>query len=136
MRWTNVYIDATACRLGDPVDLREAVADGRYDRSEYEENGLSQVVVAADGEYPADMAVSAAQDALKRARAVRPEDVGMFLHASVYFQGQEYWTSRARSTGRRRRTCSSTPPVARPPRWRSGRPRTGAWQPWRSAPRR
>lgn len=90
MRLHDVHIASIGVHLGQPVDLAEAVAAGRYDQSEYTANGLVQAVVAAD-EFPADMAVSAVRQAMERC-AVAPDSIRLMLHASLFFQGQDMWT--------------------------------------------
>ncbi|QFZ24395.1 hypothetical protein EKG83_21150 [Saccharothrix syringae] len=87
----DIYLDAIGVRLGRSVDLADAVADGRYDANEYTANGLLRAVVADDGEFAPDMAVTAVERAMARSQ-VGPEAVRMILHASIYFQGQDMWT--------------------------------------------
>ncbi|ATE58196.1 hypothetical protein CNX65_15875 [Actinosynnema pretiosum] len=88
---TDIHLDAIGARLGRPLDLADAVADGRYAEDEHTANGLLGVVVADDGQYAPDMAVEAVRAAMSHS-STTPEDIRLILHASVYFQGQDMWT--------------------------------------------
>ena len=89
MLFDDVHIDALGVRLGDPLDLADAVADGRYAASEYTANALLGARVSA--EFPPDLAVAAGRPALARSTA-GAGDVRLLLHATSYFQGQDMWT--------------------------------------------
>ncbi|CAL9286690.1 ketoacyl-ACP synthase III family protein [Streptomyces sp. SudanB182_2057] len=90
MLLNDIYVESLGVRLGDRLDLEEAVADGRYIASEHVANALLGVTVSDDVFAP-DLAVAAARQALERADA-SPDDVRLLLHASAYFQGQDMWT--------------------------------------------
>jgi 3-oxoacyl-[acyl-carrier-protein] synthase-3 len=90
MHWGDLYIAATAAWLGAKEDVRTALADGRYDPEEYAENDY-QYVRTAEETSPADMAVSAARLALRRA-GLEDAPVGLYLHATTGFQGLDHWT--------------------------------------------
>ncbi|MFI8484954.1 ketoacyl-ACP synthase III family protein [Streptomyces rubrogriseus] len=90
MQWNDLYVGGVAARLGRREDVREAVADGRYDAEEHEENDYLFVRVE-DELTPADMAVEAAREALGRG-AVGEGGVGLYLHAASTFQGLDHWT--------------------------------------------
>ncbi|MBW4704214.1 MULTISPECIES: ketoacyl-ACP synthase III family protein [unclassified Micromonospora] len=85
-----VYFDSVGVRLGRRLDLREAVADGRYPDAEYVGNALLAVCVS-DDEFAPDLAVAAARQALDR-RQPSAADVRLLLHHGTYFQGQDVWT--------------------------------------------
>jgi 3-oxoacyl-[acyl-carrier-protein] synthase III len=94
MRWDDVYVDATAVRLGRREDVRQAVAEGRYDPEECETDDLLSVSVVDDAGH-ADMAVDAAQVALGRTRAEHG-DFGLVAHVTSFgFQGLDHWTPAA-----------------------------------------
>ncbi len=86
----DVYIDALGVRLGEQLDLADAVADGRYPASEHTANGLLGAV-CSDDEFAPDMAITAVRQAMERG-SVDPADIRLLLHASTYFQGQDIWT--------------------------------------------
>jgi 3-oxoacyl-[acyl-carrier-protein] synthase-3 len=90
MRWNDIYVGGVAARLGRKEDVREAVADGRYDAEEHEENDY--LFVRIENELSsADMTVAAARLALER--ATTPDGgVGLYLHAASTFQGLDHWT--------------------------------------------
>jgi 3-oxoacyl-[acyl-carrier-protein] synthase-3 len=90
MLWNDIYIDASAMRLGRLEDVRQAAAEGRYDAEECEADDLVSVSVVDDA-GPADMAVTAAEAALDRSRA-RPEDFTLVAHVTSFgFQGLDHW---------------------------------------------
>ncbi|MGH2941621.1 MAG: ketoacyl-ACP synthase III family protein [Solirubrobacteraceae bacterium] len=91
MRYEDLYVAAVASSLPGRASAREAVRAGRYDEDEFEEAGYESVLVA-NGEAPPQMAVDAAREALGRS-GVRPADVALVLHASVYHQGHDFWPS-------------------------------------------
>src|SRR6266498_2813515 len=91
MKWDDVYISASAAHLGSVVeDVRDAVAEGRYDAEEYAVDGYEHVRVAPDGESPADMAVAAAQLAMSRSDVDR-SNVVTVVHGGIGGQGLYYW---------------------------------------------
>ncbi|GID33078.1 ketoacyl-ACP synthase III family protein [Paractinoplanes brasiliensis] len=90
MQWNDVYISSSAAHLGSEIeDVRDAVADGRYDADECAADGYLHVRVARD-ESPADMGVAAARLALRRAT---PSDVpfALVVHGGIGGQGLYYW---------------------------------------------
>ncbi|MFF8911372.1 ketoacyl-ACP synthase III family protein [Streptomyces olivaceoviridis] len=90
MKWDGVYVNGGAIRLGRREDVRDAVADGRYDAEECERNGYSSVCVA-DGAAPPEMAVAAGRRAVERSGV--PQDAfDLVLHASMNYQGMDAWT--------------------------------------------
>ncbi len=88
----NIYIDSVGVRLGDSIDLADAVADGRYASSEYTANGL--LGAAVSDEFPPDLAIAAVHQAMERGTAA-PSDIRLLLHATAYYQGQDMWTPAA-----------------------------------------
>ncbi|KIF72833.1 3-oxoacyl-ACP synthase [Streptomyces sp. 150FB] len=94
MRWNEVYVDASAARLGRREDVRQAVAEGRYDAEECAADDLVSVSVMDDTSQ-ADMAVEAARIALDRSRAAH-EDFSLVVHVtSSGFQGLDHWSPAA-----------------------------------------
>jgi 3-oxoacyl-[acyl-carrier-protein] synthase-3 len=90
MQLDNIFIDSVGVRLGRPISLAEAVADGRYLGDEYTGNGLEHLVVA-DDQFAPDLAIAAVRQAIARG-AAEPADIRLMLHASLFFQGQDMWT--------------------------------------------
>ncbi|MYS24418.1 3-oxoacyl-[acyl-carrier-protein] synthase-3 [Streptomyces sp. DvalAA-14] len=90
MQWNDIYVGGVAAWLGHKEDVQEALADGRYDAEEHEENDYLFVRVE-DDLTPADMAVEAARAALERA-GTPAGGVGIYLHAASTFQGLDHWT--------------------------------------------
>lgn len=88
-RYDNIFLDSVGVRLGDRVDLADAVADGSYPANEHEANALVAVTVS-DRPAP-DLAVAAAGVALSRT-VVPAEAFRLLLHTSTYYQGQDVWT--------------------------------------------
>jgi 3-oxoacyl-[acyl-carrier-protein] synthase III len=93
LKVTNVYLSGLGVFQPPTVDAGEAARRGEYDPANYLENRITAVCVAGDISAP-EMAVHAARQALSRA-AADPADIGMALHASVFFQGPEMWHSPA-----------------------------------------
>lgn len=93
MKVTDVYLSGLGVFQPPTVDAGEAARRGEYDAASYLENRITGVCVAEDVSPP-EMAVQAARQALSRAGA-DPADIGMALHATVFFQGPEMWHSPA-----------------------------------------
>ncbi|GHJ35627.1 hypothetical protein Sm713_12360 [Streptomyces sp. TS71-3] len=91
MKTGGLYIAGIGTYLPQATKVEQAVADGRYDPEEAEDTQLESVCEATD-ETPPDMAVSAARSALERS-GHRPADISLILHASVYFQGLELYST-------------------------------------------
>ncbi|MGW5697738.1 MULTISPECIES: ketoacyl-ACP synthase III family protein [Streptomyces] len=90
MRCDNpVYIASAATWLPDLVPLGKAVEEGLVDAA-HQDLGYTSIAVA-EGIVGPDMAIQAADRALKHS-AVAPEDVGLVLHSSCWFQGLDMWT--------------------------------------------
>src|SRR5436190_9273143 len=90
MQWNDMYISSSAACLGAEVeDVHDAVADGRYDAEECEADGYLHVRIAGD-ESPADMAVTAAELALRRS-GVDKERFAIVIHGGIGGQGLYYW---------------------------------------------
>ncbi|WP_431038424.1 ketoacyl-ACP synthase III family protein [Streptomyces sp. P6-2-1] len=89
MRWNEVYVGASAAHLGVTTDLRQVVAEGRYDADEFRDDDYESVRVASSG--PAvGLAVEAARLALERAGEELP-DVALLAHASCAYQGLDHF---------------------------------------------
>ncbi|WP_367044698.1 ketoacyl-ACP synthase III family protein [Streptomyces sp. Je 1-332] len=86
MKWKDVYVAGTAAYLCAKEDVRETVAQGRYDAAEAESDEFVAIRVASAEEFPPDMAVSAAAAALDRA-GTDPGDIDLLTYASVGFTG-------------------------------------------------
>ena len=91
MKVEQLFIAGLGAFLPPPVSVREAVADGRYDAQEAEETQLESVLVAGH-ESPPDMAVQAARGALAHS-GLDPEEIKLVLHASIYFQGIDLYST-------------------------------------------
>ncbi|MYT32497.1 MULTISPECIES: ketoacyl-ACP synthase III family protein [unclassified Streptomyces] len=89
MWWNDLYVSASGAWLGRREDVRDAVAEGRYDAAEAARDDYLAVRVS-DDVHPPDMAVAAARLALARS-AVPAGDVALVAHASVGFQGRDHW---------------------------------------------
>jgi 3-oxoacyl-[acyl-carrier-protein] synthase-3 len=88
MRWGDIYLSSCATVLGQRELTADAVAQGRYDASDWAAGGYESVCVAGDGP-PVDMAVQAAHRALARS-SVNAEDITLLLHASCGPQAPEH----------------------------------------------
>jgi 3-oxoacyl-[acyl-carrier-protein] synthase-3 len=91
MKIENVFLAGVGSYLPDRVTTAEAVERGWYDADANATSGMLSIGIA--GETPApDMAVSATNVAIKRAR-VEPEEVGGLIHSPIHFQGPEGWSA-------------------------------------------
>ena len=97
MKVEQLFIAGLGAFLPPPVSVREAVADGRYDAQEAEETQLESVLVAGH-ESPPDMAVQAARGALAYS-GLDPEEIKLVLHASIYFQGLDLYSTASYTHG-------------------------------------
>ncbi|GKQ35337.1 ketoacyl-ACP synthase III family protein [Streptomyces sp. A012304] len=90
MRCKDLYIAGTGVWLPQRQPVAAAVAAGLVGESHL---GLGFETVAVDdtGTAPPDMAVLAGTTALARS-GVPAEEVGLHLHASLWFQGLDCWT--------------------------------------------
>ncbi|WP_344942043.1 ketoacyl-ACP synthase III family protein [Sphaerisporangium flaviroseum] len=84
-------MNASAAWIGQREDVQKAVAEGRYDAAEYQEDGYIALPVAGPDDSPADMAVSAGQVAVERA-GVPGGDFTIVLCATTSFQGLDHWS--------------------------------------------
>ena len=91
MQWNDIYVSGSAAWLGAKEDVRAAVADGRYDAEECNEDDYVFARVAGD-EAPPDMAVAAGSLAVQRS-GVPVDEFALILHASVGFPGLDHWTA-------------------------------------------
>jgi 3-oxoacyl-[acyl-carrier-protein] synthase-3 len=89
MKIDQLFIAGIDTYLPTPVSVKQAVADGRYDAKEAAETNLESILVA-DGETAPDMAVQAARGAIARS-GIDPAAISLILHASVYFQGLDFY---------------------------------------------
>jgi 3-oxoacyl-[acyl-carrier-protein] synthase III len=89
MRVDSLFIAGMGTFLPPAVDVGQAVAEGRYPPEEAAETELQSVLVAGR-EAPPEMAVQAAREALERS-GVPPEAICLCLHASICFQGLEFY---------------------------------------------
>lgn len=90
MQWNDIYVAAAAAWLGQKEDVRVAVAEGRYDATECDEDNYLYIRVAGR-QTPAEMAVAAGRLAVSRA-GIAGQDFDLVAHASVAFQGLDYWS--------------------------------------------
>lgn len=92
MRWHDIYLDGVGSYLpATEYTAEQAVADGVYDASAAQTNGIRAVRVAGDDEPGVVMATRAAQQALSRS-GHDPEDIDLVLHAHVSHQGRDMWS--------------------------------------------
>lgn len=89
MQWDDIYISAAAAELGRVEQVRDAVAEGRYDAEECDTDDYQSVRIVDDERSAVDLAVAAATEALERAGT---NDFGLLLHASVGHQGMDHFT--------------------------------------------
>ncbi|HEY1325041.1 MAG TPA: ketoacyl-ACP synthase III family protein [Streptosporangiaceae bacterium] len=89
MHLDDLFIAGLGSWLPPAVDVAEAVADGRYDPADHAANEYLSITVAGD-EAPPDMAVRAGRQALARS-GVPPHDIALLLHASLWYQGVDFW---------------------------------------------
>jgi 3-oxoacyl-[acyl-carrier-protein] synthase III len=91
VQWNGIYVSSSAAYLGRTVeDVRDAVAEGRYDAQECKLDGYLHVRVSENNESPAEMAVAAAKRALDRAQAGH-ENIVFVIHGGSGAQGLYYW---------------------------------------------
>jgi clorobiocin biosynthesis protein CloN2 len=89
VRVRDIFLNGIGVFLPEVQSVEAAVERGLYSADDVASRGYTGAAVA--GEMPApEMAVYAAQDALKRAD-VSPDDLIAVLHASVWHQGPEAW---------------------------------------------
>ncbi|QMU73255.1 ketoacyl-ACP synthase III family protein [Streptacidiphilus sp. P02-A3a] len=93
MQWHDIQVAACAGALGTPEPVLDAVLDGRYDARQYAAQDYLSVCVA-DGRGPAELAVEAGRQALRRAPEAGAR-VDRLIHASVGFQGLDHWSPAA-----------------------------------------
>lgn len=98
MRWESVYLAGLGTWLPRPVPVRDAVDAGVIGPEWIDDYGYESVLVAEDV-APPDMAVEAAQTAVKRSGAA-PEDFSLILHGSTWFQGLDIWPAASYIAGR------------------------------------
>lgn len=89
MRCEDIFIAGIANWLPPAVNVADAIASGSYDPHEQAANEYVSVAIA-EREAPPEMAVHAGRLALERS-GFRGEDIALVLHASVWFQGVDYW---------------------------------------------
>ncbi len=89
MRCEEIFIAGIASWLPPTTNVTDAVASGAYDEQEQAANAYVSVAIA-EREAPPQMAVRAGRLALERS-GLLAEDVALVLHASVWFQGVDYW---------------------------------------------
>ncbi|WP_034089990.1 ketoacyl-ACP synthase III family protein [Streptacidiphilus albus] len=89
MRWNDIHIASVGTWLPEPVSAADAVREGKYTAERYETFGYRSTL-QADDVAPPDMAVWAAENALKRS-GVDPSEFSLLLHGSLWFQGLDIW---------------------------------------------
>lgn len=91
MRYSDLYIAGVATWLPPLRSADDAISEGLYDPAEQAANSYLSVPVAGAEDAPPVMAVRAARGALARS-GVRPGDVALLLHASMWYQGIDFWS--------------------------------------------
>ncbi|MFI6346399.1 ketoacyl-ACP synthase III family protein [Streptomyces sp. NPDC050560] len=94
MIWGDLYVRAVASCLGEPVDVKEAVASGAYDPDDAQRQDFLSVAVAEPGANVADLWSRAARTALSRSGAAA-SDVGLLLCAGTFGAGVDGWNAAA-----------------------------------------
>jgi 3-oxoacyl-[acyl-carrier-protein] synthase-3 len=89
MRFEDLFVAGVGSWLPPAVSVQEALADGRYDQADQAKNEYVSITVAGD-EAPPEMAVRAGRQALARS-GVPAEDIALLLHASLWYQGIDFW---------------------------------------------
>ena len=89
MGFDDIYLAGAAACLPERVSVADAVAEGLCDAAIARSTDFVSVSVT-DGDPPAALAVRAAEVALKRS-GHQAEDIGLTLHADVYYQGHDLW---------------------------------------------
>ncbi|MEV7780090.1 ketoacyl-ACP synthase III family protein [Kitasatospora sp. NPDC088351] len=90
MKWNELTITGLGVFMPPATPLSEAVETGRYDPRDNRLNQLVATRISAAESAP-DMAVSAGRLALGRS-GHEPGEISLVLHASLYHQGQDFWT--------------------------------------------
>ncbi|GAA3083845.1 hypothetical protein GCM10017562_61850 [Streptomyces roseofulvus] len=90
MRWDDIHIAGLGTHLPAPASAERARDEGRYPADEFEENQLVSAL-ESDDLGAVDMAVAAGRQAMARS-AVAADDIALVLHASMYHQGEDFWT--------------------------------------------
>lgn len=88
MRWDDVYLRGCATWLPPVMPAETAVARGLTDAESVRRMQITGVTVGEQA--PPMMAVEAARRALDRAGCA-PHDIGLILHAALYYQGYDLW---------------------------------------------
>jgi 3-oxoacyl-[acyl-carrier-protein] synthase III len=86
----DLYVAGTGVHLPVVVPVQPAIDAGLVDEA-HRGLGYESVVVAGTA-APPDMAVAAARTAVRRS-GIPPAEVGLALHASLWFQGLDMWAS-------------------------------------------
>lgn len=94
MTFDDLYIAGCAAFLPPEVTAEEAVARGECSAAEAARTGITSVTVAGPGDSGPALAAGAATRALDRAGHHR-SDIGLVLHATLYDQGHDLWSSAA-----------------------------------------
>jgi 3-oxoacyl-[acyl-carrier-protein] synthase III len=92
VRWKDIYIAGVGAHLPErEYTADQAVADGRYDATAAQTNGIRAVRVAGDDEPGPVLAAAAGRQALARS-GHDPQDIDLVLHGYVAHQGQDMWS--------------------------------------------
>ena len=89
MRTEHIYLGGIGVYLPATIGVEHAVAQGWYPAEEAETGQLAGVAVAGDTPAP-EMALRAAQEAVKRAGA-DPDAISLLLYADSWHQGPDGW---------------------------------------------
>jgi 3-oxoacyl-[acyl-carrier-protein] synthase-3 len=90
MRWNDLYVAGTGVWLPERQPVGPAVAAGLVGQAHLG-LGFETIAIDEDDTAPPDMAVRAGTTALARAGLPHGE-IGLHLHASLWFQGLDCWT--------------------------------------------
>ncbi|TDD76616.1 ketoacyl-ACP synthase III family protein [Actinomadura rubrisoli] len=102
MRFDDIHVAGTGCRLPDPTETADAERAGLCEHKDVWRTGIEAVGIAKESapEMAADAARQALADAARREPAPDdPDDpdgpgaVDLVLHASVHYQGHDLWSA-------------------------------------------
>jgi 3-oxoacyl-[acyl-carrier-protein] synthase-3 len=92
VRWDDIYLAGVGVHLPEQeYTAEQAVADGLYDATMAQTNGIRAVRVAGDDEPGPVMAAAAGRQALSRS-GCDPKDIDLVLHSYVAHQGLDMWS--------------------------------------------
>jgi 3-oxoacyl-[acyl-carrier-protein] synthase-3 len=89
MKWTDVFVAASAANIGRREEVADAVAEGRYDPEERIADDYEALRVS--DRAPVEMALEAAELAVRRA-GLPAGQFDLTVHVSIGYQGMDHWS--------------------------------------------